>query len=441
MPKQTASGVQFPDPATAADMATHSRTTHAPVPRQGRIPNWFTDSALALLIFGMSFAPVPGEEYRHATPSTLVFVALAIALLPARRRFPTTTIVLSVACFTAVALLGPMSPGSAMAVAIMVFNYNNRATRQRGIVITITAITLLLGLGLPSMIAGNFSPRVVQFALTMGIAAAAGDATRSRRQIIAAVTERARRAEETREAEARRRVSEERLRIARDLHDVVAHQIAVISLNAGVASSSVDVAPERAKVSLATIREASRSVLREIGDLMAMLRSDDDSTEAVTAPQHNLDYLDQLITQFGRSGLDVTLRSEGDLTLVNSAPSVVGYRVIQEALTNAHKHGSEHRAHLLVEVRETVGEAVRETVGELRISVTNPLAMHDQDAAPQATADALTKASTGTSARLGLGLMGMRERVTSVRGTVEAGPVASGWRVSAQIPFTRGAGS
>ncbi|QIM19548.1 hypothetical protein G7066_14940 [Leucobacter coleopterorum] len=267
--------------------------------------------------------------------------------------------------------------------------------------------------------------------LTVGIAAAAGDATRSRREIIAAMTERARRAEETREAEAKRRVSEERLRIARDLHDVVAHQIAVISLNAGVATSAVDTAPDKAKASLATIREASRLVLSEIGDLMAMLRSDNDgSVSAATSPQYGLDQLDSLITQFAASGLDVTVRREGDLTSAIAAASTatdnglslqassVTYRVIQEALTNAHKHGSDHRAHLLVAVDDH----------ELRIVITNPFAADDPGPNPTASP---------TPRGAGLGLIGVRERVASVRGQVEAGPVPGGWRVAASIPLSK----
>ncbi|QIK63293.1 sensor histidine kinase [Leucobacter viscericola] len=377
------------------------------------------DIFLAFLIIAMTYAPVPGDHYVRPTTLTLVFAGVTIVLLPLRRHFPRTALALAVACFTIVALTGVMSSGLIMAVAIMVFGYVNHSTRRRGILVAVGIVVFVIVLSIPLAIIDGFSPRVVQFALTIAVAVAAGDATRSRRQFIEAITERARRAEETREAEARRRVSEERLRIARDLHDVVAHQIAVISLNAGVATSSVDAAPELAKTSLATIREASRSVLSEIGDLMAMLRSDDDgSATASTAPQHDLGQLDQLITQFTGSGLDITLRCEGDLTRVGSAASTVAYRVIQEALTNAHKHGADHRAHLLVVVEES----------ELRIIVTNPFDAADPD-------PALPTLPTPNGA--GLGLIGVRERVASVRGQVEAGPAPGGWRVAARIPLSK----
>lgn len=111
----------------------------------------------------------------------------------------------------------------------------------------------------------------------VGFAAAAGDASRSRRAYIDTITERARRAEETKESEARSRVAEERLKIARDLHDVMAHQIAVISMHAGVASQALPTRPDDAERALATIRQAARTVLGEIASLLRVLRAADPS--------------------------------------------------------------------------------------------------------------------------------------------------------------------
>ncbi|QIM19547.1 hypothetical protein G7066_14935 [Leucobacter coleopterorum] len=119
---------------------------------------WVTDILLALLIIGFSVAPMPGEGVLRPEPLTLVFVGLAISLLPLRRRFPATTLVLSVAFFTVVALDGIMSAGSAMAVAIMVFNYNNRLPRRRGMIVALAIITLILALSIPSILADDFSP-------------------------------------------------------------------------------------------------------------------------------------------------------------------------------------------------------------------------------------------------------------------------------------------
>jgi signal transduction histidine kinase len=256
-------------------------------------------------------------------------------------------------------------------------------------------------------------PRMVQFTLAVAFAAAAGDATRSRREYIVAVTERAERAEQTREAEARRRVSEERLRIARDLHDTVAHQIAVISLNAGVASSSLE-SPERAQEALSTIRSASRTVLGEIGDLLALLRTEDPDA-GTTAPPSGLGRLDELVEQFAQSGLSVHLRVEGDPGHVSGAADLVAYHVIQEGLTNALKHGTDHRAHVLVEVADE----------HVTVVVTNPTIPAAHDARRDAAAGA------------GHGLIGLRERVASVRGVVETGTTAGGYRLAATLPLAK----
>jgi signal transduction histidine kinase len=288
-----------------------------------------------------------------------------------------------------------------------------RNDRRRTVIVAAVAAVTILGLGLLAGIGSVFDPRAFQLAVTIAFAAAAGDAARSHRAYIDAITERAVRAEATRESEARRRVAEDRLRIARDLHDTVAHQISVISLNAGVASSALESRPEAARDALAVIRSASRSVLGEIGDLLSVLRAESDdplSDAPSTAPQPGLDRLGELVARFAQSGLDVTVRIEGDVRRLPEAVDRVAYRVIQEALTNAHKHGTEHRAHLLVEV---TGDAAR-------IVVTNPAA----DAAPVSTRPT------------GHGLLGVRERVASVRGTVESGLTAGGYRLAVILPLS-----
>jgi signal transduction histidine kinase len=156
-------------------------------------------------------------------------------------------------------------------------------------------------------------------------------------------------------------------------------------------------------------------VLGEIGDLLSVLRAESDDPLAetpTTAPQPGLGRLDELIGRFEASGLDVTVRVEGDLERVPEAVDRVAYRVIQEALTNAHKHGSEHRAHLLVEV----------TADAARIVVTNPAGAGVPAQAP--------------GERAGHGLLGIRERVASVRGTVESGPSAGGYRLATVLPLS-----
>ena len=135
-----------------------------------------------------------------------------------------------------------------------------------------------------------------------GMAAAAGDAVRSRRAFVDAIRERAERAERTREEEARRRVAEERLRIARDLHDVVAHHIALVNVQAGVAAHVMDKRPDQAKEALAHVREASRSALNELRATVGLLRQSGDP-EAPTEPAPGLAVLDELVDTFRNAGL------------------------------------------------------------------------------------------------------------------------------------------
>ncbi|MFB2580269.1 sensor histidine kinase [Herbiconiux sp. P15] len=384
-----------------------------------RPPVWVGDVVAALIVVAAAFTPFPQAEFRPGSALAFALVIAPAAFLPLRRRWPIPVLVAVVAVYGAAALAGTLSPGVVIAAAIAMFGVANRSTRRTTGVVAAIAVVAVVLLGLFAVVGTVFDPRTLQFAVTIAFAAAAGDATRSRREYIVAMTERAERAEQTREAEASRRVAEERLRIARDLHDVVAHQISVISLNAGVASSTLESRPDKAREALGTIRLASRTVLGEIGTLLEMLRSGEQG-ESSRAPQPGLDRLDDLVTGFAAVGLAVTTRIEGDVSRVTGAVALVAYRTIQEGLTNAHKHGAEARAHVLVGVEEH----------EVTVVVTNP--------APATTAATTTTTSVEGRPAGGHGLTGVRERVASVQGSVEAGLVPGGWRLAATLPLGEG---
>ncbi|MFK4763107.1 sensor histidine kinase [Microbacterium sp. ZW T5_45] len=380
-------------------------------------PVWATDLLNALLIIGLAFLPFPGDEFRPGGPAALVVVVTPALLLPLRRKWPISVLGACVALYGLASFTGTLSPGVVLATSIAMFRVAaSSATRRLTVVAAATAVVSIIALSVLAAIATVLDARAFAFALTVAFAAAAGDASRSRREYIRAITERAERAEQTREIEARRRVTEERLRIARDLHDAVAHQIAVISLNAGVASSHVATRPEKAVDALATIRAAARTVLREIGDLMEMLRTETDSGGSTThTPQRGLRELDTLLGWFAEVGLSVQIRREGDATRLTGAADLVAYRVIQEALTNAHKHGAERRAHILLRIDDA----------RALIVVTNPVPDNSE-------AGERDRSPTG-----GHGLLGLRERVASVRGTVETGTASGGFRVAASLPLTK----
>jgi len=385
-----------------------------------RIPAWVHDLVCVLVVVGVCFAADPREVYVVPSPLVIGLAVASAAVLLLRRRWPLPVAVVAVAVYViAVVVDRTQNAGLEIAVAIAVFGVSTRLGRRFGVSVMIGAILVTTA---SAMIALGtvFDPRITQLVFVLAFAGAAGDATRQHRDYIAALSDRAERAERTREAEARQRVAEERLRIARDLHDAVAHEISVISLNAGVASQTIESDPAQAQESLATVRRAARAVLGEIGELMEMLRSDDavhPIGEGAIAPQPDIDRLADLFARFDEAGLAVGVRVEGDLSRVPAATGRVVYRLVQEALTNAHKHGGEGRAHVLL----VVGDA------ELEVIVTNPvLGAAEHGEAPE---------GDGPRPGSGFGLTGLRERVASVRGTVETGLAPGGWRVAARLPI------
>jgi signal transduction histidine kinase len=238
-----------------------------------------------------------------------------------------------------------------------------------------------------------------------------GVAARIQRAYLAEALDRATRAERTREEEARRRVAEERLRIARELHDVVGHAIATINVQAGVAAHVLEDDPAAARIAISRVRQASGTALREMRSTLGLLRGAD-TPESPTEPMHSVQEVRQLVEHAQADGLPVSLELdiEGDPPL----PAVIGltvYRIVQEALTNVAKHA---------DAPTTV--AVRLWRDDRMITVD---VVDDGDAA---------RGRDGSPG--GQGLRGMRERVSAVGGRLEAGPrKEGGFEVHAKIPI------
>lgn len=377
------------------------------------VPPWLGHVAAFTAV--LTSGPLPVGEDRapglHGGVIALALVSAVVVLL--RRRLPATTVVATVCLVWASVPLQLFNPGIATAVAIAVFTASRRLSRRE-------ALWLVIGAGV--LVAAAVGVAVgrgaLQFLLLILLFGALGDLVRAHSEQFLAITERAERAEATREALANQRVAEDRLAIARDLHDAVAHQIAVINLHAGVAGSALHDRPDDAEHSLAVIRQASRTVLTQIGDLLATLR---DPGSPGTGPA-GLAQLDDVLRQFRGHGLDVTVRRLGEARELPPAVDVVALRVIQEALTNAHKHGADHRAHVLIEYLPD----------RLHVTVTNPVAaLATQPTHPGPTADGADAAPVTT----GNGLIGARERVESVRGTLRHGRTGtSSWELDVDLP-------
>ncbi|MEU1709329.1 histidine kinase [Streptomyces sp. NPDC005706] len=370
---------------------------------------------LACMVAGSFAVPhgANGVTWGVPTPDPLglVLMVLAAAALVLRRRFPKGVLAVTGTCSLIECLTG--DPRAPVAMAAVVALYTVAATTDRTTTWRVGLLTMTV-LTAAAMLAGPL-PWYAQENLGLlawtGIGATAGDAVRSRRAVVQAIRERAERAERTREEEARRRVAEERLRIARDLHDVVAHHIALVNVQAGVAAHVMDRRPDQAKEALAHVREASRSALDELRATVGLLRQSGDP-EAPTEPAPGLSRLDELAGTFRSAGLPVEVARTDHGTELPAAVDLAAYRCIQEALTNVRKHaGTEARAEVSV-VR--VG-------GNIEVTVVD-----DGAGAGGAPGDGG-----------GHGLLGMRERVTAVGGTLSTGPrYGGGFRVHAILPVT-----
>ncbi len=245
------------------------------------------------------------------------------------------------------------------------------------------------------------------------VAFLAGKTIRDRRELLDGLRERNRRLEETREEEALRLVAEERVRIARDLHDIVAHNIAGISLQAATGAHVADAHPEQAREALLAIKDASRQTLDELRTTLHLLREGDD--DAPLAPTPGLDALDDLVESVDANGVPTTLEVLGDTAGVPDAVAGAAYRIVQESLTNVMRHAGPATASVLV---DRVGDGLN-----IRVE------------------DDGRGASVGVDGAgpTGHGLSGMRERALALGGTVEAGPrPGGGFRVRAWLPVERG---
>jgi signal transduction histidine kinase len=245
-------------------------------------------------------------------------------------------------------------------------------------------------------------------------AAAIGQAARASKAQRAMLVERARRAEEGREEEARRRVQQERLRIARELHDAVGHQVALISVQAGAMGCLLDTDPARARESLEHIQQASEAALEELRLTVGLLRQPGD--QEPVEPAGGLARLDELIGSFTATGLHVTCHVTGTARPLPEATDLTAYRVIQESLTNTAKHAAGAPAAVRLAFRPGV------------------LALAVEDDGPPPAGDG------GYAA--GHGIIGMRERAAAVGGWLTAAPRGGGgFRVLAELPAPAPAGA
>lgn len=352
---------------------------------RARIADWAIAAgvAAALLATGLS-------AQRSAThPGILAGYGLLTAgglALAARRRFPVAVLAVTGLCATGYQAVGFDVP----AVAYLFAVYAAVRAGHRAVTVAVSVAVLAL-LPLAALVSGPHDAgealAQARGALEIAWLVAAGAAGEALRQ----AERRADEAERTREETARRRADEERLHIARELHDALTHQISVIKVQAEVAVHVARKRGEQVPEALLAIQEAGREASRELRATLEALRDDD------TAPPRGLDDIPGLVERAGRTGLEATLTMRGQLHDVPSAVGRTAYRIVQESLTNIARHANAATASVRID----------------RCPDTLAIRVDDDGTATPVAPPAS-----------GVGLLGMRERVTALGGRLRAAPAA-----------------
>jgi len=375
-----------------------------------------TVAALLLVVTALPLATrslVAGQR-----PSDIWAYLLAVALCVPfvfHRRFPVAAI--TVACGALVLYaIGRYNAYPGLPIFVLVAGISLHSTRRRAL--------LAAGLGAAAIsVAVWLQPEGVATAstwvaslLAVAVAWLWGENLRNRRARWAAMEERARRLEAEREERDRQAVTDERLRIARELHDVVAHSMSVIAVQSGVANHVIDSRPAQARQALATIEATSRSALVELRRLLGVLRPGDDPVASLE-PNPGMAEIGRLAEQIRSAGVEVELKVEGEPGDLPPGVDLSAFRIAQEGLTNVLRHGG-NVARMLV----------RYSPGAVAVEIADDGRAGTADEAP----------ADGT----GHGLIGMRERVAVFGGELTAGPIpGGGYRMAARLPYAAAAGT
>jgi len=386
-----------------------------------RHPTW-VDGFWAVILLGLSL--MGGQVERDMgtdVPVLIVPVVLLLCVVVAlRRRLPEQMLLLAIGAGVAQLVLDVATTPANFAMLVIVYTVAAVGARW--------ASRLALAAGLcaaplaqirwpatETSVAGDIAVAVFQ-TVPFALAWVLGDSIRTRRAYFAQLEERAARLEREREAQAKVAVAAERARIARELHDVVAHNVSVMVVQADGAAYVLDAAPDQAKKALETISSTGRQALAEMRRLLGVLRTGEHEESGEYVPQPDVEQIEDLVTQCRDSGLPVDFKIEGTPRPLPSGVELTAYRIVQEALTNTRKHGGPN-----------AGASVRLVYFDDGLGL---LVEDDGKGAPHELYE------EGGADGQGHGLIGMRERVGMVGGTLDAGPrPGGGFRISALLPL------
>ena len=364
-------------------------------------------ASLAAVLVAITRGINAAEGERLLDAVAYACLVVAGASLAVRRRFPAVALLLASA---AVGVYAARSyPGGPIFVMPLVAVYSVAGLwpRRRSVPLVAAATLTVL---VPALVFDRSTDEPGLIALVyvgwVAVALLLGEASHARREYLVGLEERARYLEESREQEAHRRVAEERLRIARDVHDVAAHALASIALQAGVGTRLGAREPQQAQDALSRIRRASTAALGELRGVLDLLRADDAAEPRDPTPA--LADLDRLVSDAAGNGMDVRLEVRGDRHPLPAVIEVAAYRIVQESLTNVVRHAGTPTATVTLTYVDTGFEV--EVVDEGR-------------------------GVGGADEPAGHGITGMTERAAAVGGRLEAGPgPQGGFRVWARLP-------
>ena len=366
-----------------------------------------------------------GGAARHADVFEALLIVTAGLPLVVRRRWPSVVLAATIVPVVVSQLMRYADDGISITTLVAAYSVGAHSLDRRRAVRSATA--LIVGITLLNLASIRIEHRTAEpissavgNAIVFGTAFLLGDNMRRRRLRLADLEERAQANERERELVARQAVTDEQRRIARELHDIVAHSLSVMVVQAGAARRVVAKRPEDAQEALGNIEVTGRAALAEMRQLLGVLRGEEQTADVALTPQPSLDRLSELIAIDPDLAVEVTV--EGSAGPLPATVDVQAYRIVQEALTNVRKHAGPAVAQVMLRYHHDGVQVVVRDNGR-------------GAGANGATTIAPRNGSTDRFAH-GHGLLGMRERVALCNGTLHAGPQpGGGWIVEAFLPL------
>lgn len=384
-----------------------------PAPSARSVPATLVDVGLFLGVVAAALVVLLalGGEQGARDPDAVgagLLVAAALPLL-GRRRWPLAAFGVMLA--VVLAYLALDYPGGAELPVILAGIWSVAVSGHRRWTLALVVAFVVVGTSHRIVTEGEPALTVTVSGALLVLVALLGDGVLTRRRLREATRQQVLVAEAEKESEARARVAEERLRIAHELHDVMAHTITTMTVQAGAAADQLDRDPERARTALEGMRGSARDAMAELRAVISVLRTADEAADRAPAP--GLARLDDVVASAEQAGVQVHVTTEGLAGPLPSTVDLTCFRIVQESLTNVIRHADAHHV-------------------EVRIDV------HAADVVVEVTDDGRGRAGASPPSP-GFGLVGLRERTAAVGGQFEAGPLPDGgFRVRATLPLTEG---